>query len=313
MKNKKDELEFIQNPDFDIALEKFFRPEIYVNKNNGTLTKAFAISNEQLPDIFNHLNLTDKKIVTVGSSGDQAFNAILSGCKDCTIIDGNSYAKPLIEYKIALIKTFDFQTFNNLFLNSKMFDWKVYAKISHNLSKTSQQFWDTIMLELSENPNLSEITPNKIPKRMFIYNNDDKHSEFYKKVEIYNKLKDILNKNDIKFNFINAELKEFPTTLTDKYDLIFLSNIYFYYKENIEEFKQIINSLYFNQLNNGGKMVINYEFDTNCDILLKTFAGHKLETLEVTRKFKHTNIQDTVWIINKPLKQINKNDDKFIR
>ena len=78
----------------DIVLEKFYRPDIYANKENGTLTKAFAISNEQLPEIFEPLNLSGKKVPqatltpdgnqytsTTGTSRRSGFQSISCGCE----------------------------------------------------------------------------------------------------------------------------------------------------------------------------------------------------------------------------------------
>ena len=311
MKNEKEELIYKTSKDYDTVLEKFFRPDIYANKENGTLTKAFAISNEQLPEIFEPLNLSGKKIATVGASGDQSLNAILQGCKDVTIIDGNSYTKPYMEYKMALIKTADFKTFKNLFITPEMFSWKTYAKISHQLSQDSKQFWDTIMLDQAETPEEGEITPHIVLKRMFRIYNKEKHSKFYKDEQTYKKLQSLLNNNDIKFEYLDAELKEFPTILKDKYDLIYLSNIYFYYQENSAEFKQIVNSLYNNQLKGGGKLVINYEFNKEASTTPKTFDKYSLEVQEVTRTVDDKAIKDTVWIINKP--KIKENQEEICK
>lgn len=148
---------------------------------------------------------------------------------------------------------------------------------------------------------------------MFIFNHKDKHSKFYKDETIYNNLQAILNKNDIKFKYIDAELKDFPTVLTHKYDLIFLSNIYFYYKENIDEFKQIINKLYTNILTDCEKMIINYEFNAEKWNSPITFDEHKLEIQEVTRKLEEKNIKDSVWIINKPRTKLKEHQEEFCR
>ena len=288
--------EFENNLDYDVVGEKFF---MFGDKNstNRTLDRAFAISNEQLPDIFGRLNLTGKKVATVGSSGDQTLNAILQGCKDITIIDGNPYAKAFMEYKLAMIKTFDFQTFNKLFAKPQMFNWRIYAKISHHLSPDTKQFWDNMMLEQNEPETHTFPSEKSVANRMLIIDHRDKHSLFYKDEQTYNKLQALLNKNDIKFKYISAEFKEFPEALTEKYDLIFLSNIYFYIKP--EEFEVVANKLYNYRLASGGKMVVNYEFDASLSNAPKTLGEHKLELKEVTRRIHGEEIKDTVWIINK--------------
>ena len=57
--------------------------------------KNSVVEVDKLRDIENitNLNLKNKSVLTVGSSGDQALNAILSGAKDITIIDANIFTK----------------------------------------------------------------------------------------------------------------------------------------------------------------------------------------------------------------------------
>ena len=293
------------NPDFDIVGEKFFYPHLYLNANNYTLNKAFAISNEQLPDVFKNLNLKGKKMLTVGASGDQALNAILKGSKDITIIDGNIYARAFVEYKLAVIKTFNFETFNDLFVKPRMFNWKVYAKISHLLSPQTRNFWDSFMLE--QNEDYSNFPSEKsITNKMLLFDHRDRYSLFYKNEKVYNKLQQLLNANDISFKFINAEFKEFPEALKEKYDYIFLSNIHYYVSK--EEFESVVDKLYNYKLNNAGKMVVNYGFDSTKEEAPKTIKNHKIETQEVTRWRDGENITDTLWIISKD-KKIKKETD----
>ena len=121
MKNISDIKGYLNDFDCDIAGEKLFLPEFYNNNENYTTNQAFAISNEMLPEIFKNLNLKDKNVLTVGSSGDQALNAILHGAKDITIIDANIFTQYFIEYKIAVIKTYNFNDFDNLFIKQDFF------------------------------------------------------------------------------------------------------------------------------------------------------------------------------------------------
>ena len=77
---------------YDEAYEKLFMPELYSDQKNYTVDKAFAISNEALDQVFDGENLTNKKVLTVGSSGDQALNSIINGSTDVTVIDVNVFA-----------------------------------------------------------------------------------------------------------------------------------------------------------------------------------------------------------------------------
>ena len=295
-----------KNTDYDFVGEKFFNPELYKNENNYTLNKAFAISNEMLPKVFENLKLKNKKVLTVGSSGDQALNAILNGCQNVSIIDANIFTEPFVEYKLALIKTFDFKTFNDLFIKPRAFDWKVYAKISHHLSPKTKQFWDTLMLDLTSNAQWGEFTEKDITSKMLNIDHTDRHSAFYKDENVYKLLQTILNNKSTKISFINAEFKQFPNMLKNKYDLIYLSNIYDYYKKNKDEFIAVVDLLHKNNLNNGGSIYVNYDFDGHTKVTPQTLGEHNLTTKKIKRNSIYESCTDTLWIINK-------NDDEMCK
>lgn len=285
---------------YNKTVEKFLIPEIYSNENNATLNKAYAISNEALDQIFSQMHLTNKKALLVGSSGDQAINAILMGCKDITIIDGNDFARPFIEYKLAAIRYFDFDEFNKLFIKSQFFDWTIYAKISHLLSKNAKAFWDSLMLEQSSKEN-EGISAKDIKDKMLIVDHRDRFSDFYFDKNQYCTLKSLLAQKALKIRFKTAELKQFPKVLKQSYDLIYLSNIYDYYA-NINQkaqFEKIIKKLYANNLNLNGKIYVNYNFCTEKDDIPEAIAGQSIEGHEVVRYYEGSYYIDTAWIITK--------------
>lgn len=49
--------------------------------------RPYAFCNENVSGYLNFLDLKDKSLLTVGSSGDQAISAITRGCKDITALD----------------------------------------------------------------------------------------------------------------------------------------------------------------------------------------------------------------------------------
>lgn len=292
--------EFLNNTDYDMAYEKLFMPEIYDDCFNYTTGKAFAISNEQLAKIFARLNLSNKKVLTVGSSGDQAINAILRGSKDITIIDANIFARYFIEYKLAVIKIFDFKTFNEIFIKHDFFEWHIYAKISHLLSPQVKQFWDTLMLDLDTDSYSSSFNARAIKDKMLMIDHNDRHSKFYRNEKTYNMLQQLLNQGNITIQFITAEFSKFPTVLKCKYDFIYLSNIYDYYAHNRHSFSKIVDMLYERNLNPNGKIVANYDFDRVSSFAPSHLGKHKITTKEILRYSHGAQIKDTAWIIIKP-------------
>jgi len=251
---------FFNDPNYSMPLEKFFSDFYYSEKNgkNRTLTQAYPFSNEQLDKLFKHLRKKNPKVLTVGSSGDQLFQALFNGSKNVTVIDGNLFSKPWIEYKISAIKHLDFKTFKEHFFsplktNKTPFDYDIYGNIFYDLSKESQAFWGNIFLNVSD------------PKYIFeqIINRSDVSNEFvrscfYQNETSFNKLKSILNKNNYSIKFIYEEFHKFPQALSEKFDIILLSNIKSYV--NNEDFINIVNQLYKNNLNHLGIIQLHYNF-----------------------------------------------------
>lgn len=295
------------NDVYNLAYEKLFMPETYHEKNNYTLDKAFAISNEQLDNLFKHFDLAGKKVVTVGSSGDQALNAILKGSKNITIIDANIFTRVFIEYKLAVIKTYDFKSFSDIFIKSDFFDWKVYSKISHLLSKNVQFFWDSLMIDITENHYETNLDAKILKEKMLIVDHRDRHSKFYKDENTYNKLQSLLNDPELSISFLNAYLENFPSVLNNKYDFIYLSNIYDYYKDDKEKtFIDTIRKLYKNNLKNNGLILVNYNFNEENEDSSYKIGEFEITDLKISRYSDGTNNQDGAWIIKKKAKEKNK-------
>ena len=53
----------------------------------------YPFTTENINGYIDMFDLKDKSLFTVGSSGDQAINAILKGCKDITVLDINPFTK----------------------------------------------------------------------------------------------------------------------------------------------------------------------------------------------------------------------------
>ena len=57
--------------------------------NNKFFKREYPFTTEEIAGYFPLLELEGKKVFTVGSSSDQAFNALLLGAKDITVYDIN--------------------------------------------------------------------------------------------------------------------------------------------------------------------------------------------------------------------------------
>lgn len=65
--------------------------------------KVYPFTTERISQYFPVLDLEDKSVLTVGSSGDQAFNALLCGANKVTIIDISPLTEGFVKLKRDLI------------------------------------------------------------------------------------------------------------------------------------------------------------------------------------------------------------------
>lgn len=250
MKNKK------TYDDINNALEQILAIDYVDEKDkiNTTTEYAYPFSNEPLYKEFEHLDFKGKSVATVGSSGDQLLTAIFGGAKKVTLIDGCQIAQPIVELKIAAIKNMDYFEFMDYWEELDVLNYNVYSKISHCLSDKSKLFWDTLILDYIDDISELKYKLFHLPVKetlyyacnSFIYDNEDNFKILKKKLE----------KCGIKF--ITTEFHNFDKKLKGKYDYIFLSNIYDYVKS--DEYYEVVNKLYKNNLNEKGKMQIDFQF-----------------------------------------------------
>ncbi|MBE5735761.1 MAG: DUF3419 family protein [Clostridiales bacterium] len=266
MINKRLNPNYFDNPDIDLYDDSDYDYLGYIILNdndlyslndysNTTADKCYPTSNELL---YGHMprNMAGKRVATVGSSGDQALNALYYGSRDITLIDGNPFTRAFVEYKIALMKNFNKNQFWNI-LGSKMFDWRIYRSISHDLPLTIRNFWDKIILE-QDNRSISDSASSFNIYRKLIQEYALKTSSFYRYNYAYEKLQQILKNDDYKLHFVNADVFDFDKCLDGTYDYIFLSNIIHYV--NYYSFITLIKDLR-KHLNPEGKIQYAYNYN----------------------------------------------------
>ena len=294
------------NNDYDVMTHRIFQETLErLTKNDDTTAeRCYVSSNEYLSEYMAKFDLEDKKVATVGSSGDQFFVSLLQGCKDVTIIDGNPYTKAFVEYKMALFMNFDFYEMLKIISNSNLFHWSTYSKISHSLSRTSKTFWDTIMLEQVDeiNPYYEQFDKNMIARQM-VHPEVVFPCDFYHNVEVYNKLQALLRKKDFKLKFKTADIHDFAQVLPETYDLILLSNI-FGYHDSFDlryKFEKTIKAIYIKKLNPGGSLQVHYSYRRHYKSLdPNEIAGFELR-IEPLGSMPNDR---TVYFIDKPADEI---------
>ncbi|MBQ7352137.1 MAG: DUF3419 family protein [Clostridia bacterium] len=245
-----------------------------VPRTNNSAKRVFAFSNENLSQMLRDFDFKGKKVLTVGSSGDQMFEAVLRGASEVTIIDANPMTQPFVELKMAGIETFEMEDFYEYMTREKIFDPHMYRKVSHLLSDRAKEFWDSIMLDIDH----SDIGVNMkataaFAQTGFSSKGKDFCSYFESKAN-YDRLRRYLKR--CKINFIQAELSDFEKVLKDnKYDYILLSNIEDYV--DVDEFFANMTKLGHKNLNKNGVMQVYYVFQNNegfLDSFLMVFQSY---------------------------------------
>ena len=227
--------------------------------------RFYSMTNEHLYTMFKNLDVKNKDVLTVGSSGDQILYAILFGAKNVTCFDINPFVKPFYDYKVAAIKALDYKSFRSIaHFNISKFEndhWQrdllsadVYKKISSFLPDDSKFFWDNVFLDNNSVHAVFAEYPDYLP------------NTYYQDEQIYLKLQRALNKNDYNVNFITSDITTAIDKLgTDKkYDVILLSNIFFYLDKRygVKSFYYIIKK-YEKLLKPNGKIQIDYLYHKN--------------------------------------------------
>ncbi|MBE5735759.1 MAG: DUF3419 family protein [Clostridiales bacterium] len=259
-----DDIQYYDDKEYDYLSNMIFAPDSKrTDYDTSIADRCYPMTNEFLDEIMkpSYINLKNKRVATVGSSGDQALNAILYGAKDITVIDANPYARAYIEYKIALFKNYNYHTAMSIMENQRTFMWTVYSRLSHDLSRPVREFWDKIMLEQEHfDTRTRKITDFDY---LMIYISTmhlaPHHAKisYYSNEKTYNELKRKLLAGDYDIEYKTADVFDFPDKLSGKYDYIMLSNILDYVDH--DKFESTVDSLYNKNLNPNGKIQVYYE------------------------------------------------------
>lgn len=263
------------NKNFDSILNNAMRrcEGLFVKELYDKFQTIYPFTTENISGYINLFNLKDKKLLLVGSSGDQVINAILNGCYDITVFDINSYAKFYYYLKITAILTLEIDEFLTFFRykdfpkvfkdNNDVLNKKTYYKLKSKLrllDYESYLFWD----ELFES-----FTPLDIRNRMF--SNDEDRTDVIRSCNNYLSSKEsyytVREKiKVVKPKFINGDL--FEDNIEGEYDSIWLSNIGTYVKK-MEKLKDLVYKMK-THLKKNGKLLIVYLYTTKRDTIYRS-------------------------------------------
>ena len=235
-----------------------------VSEDSGQFFWLYPFTTENINGYIDMFDLKDKSLLTVGSSGDQAINAILKDCKYITVLDVNPFTKYYFNLKKAALLTLTYEEFCRFFCyidypkvfkyNFSAFNLDSYNKLKEvlkNIDEESFLFWDTLF---------DVCKVNNVRRKLF--SSDEDRVSVVKGMITYLKNESNFNETKIKIKNINPKFIKgdiFKTKLEKTYDNIWLSNIGNYY--SLEEIKNLIEKLD-NNLNMNGKMLMCYLYRT---------------------------------------------------
>lgn len=227
----------------------------------------YPFATENISGYINEFDLYEKTLLTVGSSGDQAINAILNGCKDVSVLDINPYTKYYYYLKIASILCLDleeflaflrFKDYPKVFKDNKnVFDKDLYNKLKSTLlalDYESYLFWNELFSKFGA-----------IDIRNNLFSSDEDRTSvilgsnlYLQSADLYENARDKVK--DVNPTFINGDL--FKIDLKNKYDNIWLSNIGTYLSRH---FVKMMTDKMSQLLQIDGRLLISYLYKTTID------------------------------------------------
>ena len=228
----------------------------------------YPFTTENIGGYIDKFDLNGKNLLTVGSSGDQALNAILRDCKTITVYDVCPFTKEYFNLKKALILCLTRESFlkflcyqnypmwllkNRNVLNLKTFDY-VYGCLA-NIDLESSYFWSELLTRfrgIEIRRNLFNVADERNPKVIQLMN------RYLVSDAAFNALRDRIDEAMVEF--INGDILNI--NLDKKFDNIFLSNIAAYLNPNV--FKEAFIACA-DLLKDDGQMLVSYLYDTDYD------------------------------------------------
>ena len=178
---------------------------------NKHYNSVFFHSNENLNAIFNEVDVSGKDVLTVLSSGDQAFHLYDKGAKSVDFFDINNFTLYYFYLRVWTIKYLNQYYPNLYFKNNFLEKVLLHVKPSGDEEKIVYEYWKKFLWYFKD-------CSDYALEELFIVG----YNRFRNKIFDLSKVKSRID--DEKYNFYNIDLSE-EVHLDKKYDVIFVSNI----------------------------------------------------------------------------------------
>ncbi len=208
--------------------KKIYTKQRMQNNCFGEVDTAFLFTNEMISGYMK--DLEGKSILTVASSGDHYFNALLKGATKVDMFDINYCNKLVIYLKKAGFENLnydEFCMFFGLYDIHHIFDYDIYKMFHHSLNDEATIYWN-YLYELAKHQGYSIYESDIIADYHDHYEEVIEANAYFKEEEfliLKKKLKEIPD-----ISFTHADVNELPFLLHENYNSMFLSNIGTYQK-----------------------------------------------------------------------------------
>ncbi|MBQ8729125.1 MAG: DUF3419 family protein [Alphaproteobacteria bacterium] len=271
------------------------------NKSNSPISPSYVFQDRGPVYLFTNENISGTlktagdisgaRVLTVGASGDHAFESYLAGAKSVDTFDINSAQKNVIELKKHMIKHLEYGQFMDFFFDKQnFFNQQILRPIQHHFSDDLKQFlavqsdgnnrtnfkylgacaadYNIKNLQYISNEQNFCALRDKLPEKIPFMHCDI--SKLYATMT-YNVQRYGCNYLNSTEYLKNPDLPLMYVNLSKKYDLVLLSNIfdYLFPKERdmedkfIQMHRQILGVLLSNHMKRSGRIYFHYIWGGN--------------------------------------------------
>lgn len=296
---------FYKEPDFNHKLET--RHHAF-----NTVGQGFLVTNENVAGYVEHMgqDLNGARVLSVCSSGDHAFTFYGAGAKHVDTFDVNYTQKMIYELKNTMIRKLPYYEFMAFFYGkNNFFNRKIITPIWNEFSDSLKLY-----MEVFYSTNVATA------RRMFVYGRAI-NNPGVPYINSKNQYDLIRAKLPARISFMHNDLETLPQQLTEKYDLVVLSNIFDYMYLDAPSTQAALMKFYDNilmpitkhNLNPGGKIAFEYLWGTRAcnrpdffgewkkyeSAFNETMAksGAKMNTVEIPARIENASSAVTAHIL----------------
>lgn len=186
---------------------------------------VYLFTTENISGFLQKIDVRNKNILTISSSGDHIFNMLVNGASKIDSFDINYFTKYYYYFKESAIKVFSYNEFLNFFFPTKfrnrVFDDRQFFKVLEGISNVEAlKFWKELYLKYGGK--------GLYYSNLFIANTNNKNTymecnDYLRNEDNYKKLQSILR--DYDYNYTCLNLFDDISDINNKYDFIYLSNV----------------------------------------------------------------------------------------